>query len=174
MDGTRQIKIVKIVEEMRQRCRFAKLAWQGLRTVLNRMDNEGAFFYVHGLLDHAGAVGRTLSASEGEARETASRMVELLGIKEANPLLSRELKFFAEADETQFERWLSGLDHYRYLGMNVMPRGATADFIQDTFLRSLDPEVYEFSWYDRSIDLQELMKALQQVESKAEAWLKRQ
>ena len=58
--------------------------------------------------------------------------------------------------------------------MNVMPQGTTSDFRQDVFLRSLDPDVYRFTWYDRTIDLRKIADALRDAESMADSWLKRQ
>ena len=167
-----QTHLIKGVEELRQQCRFGKLAWQGFRSSLNGMDNEKAFFYVHALLDRARMAARFLW-SEG-ASETSASLREALKVKEDSSLNASDLTFFADADEAQFVRWLSGLDHLHYVGMNIMPQGTMSDFRQDAFLRSLDPDVYRFTWYDRTIDLRKIADALRDVESVADSWLKRQ
>lgn len=169
-----QTHLIKVVEELRQQCRFGKLAWQGFRSSLNGMDNERAFFYVHAFLDRARKASRFVWSDAEAGSEAADSVREALKIKEDSPLNASDLKFFADADEAQFVRWLSGLDHLHYVGMNVMAQGTMSDFRQDAFLRSLDPDVYRFTWYDRTIDLRKIADALRDVESVADSWVKRQ
>ena len=172
-------ELVKTVEEVRQQCRFGKYAWQGLRASLNSMDNEKAFFYVHALLDRARQVSHFLWSTElsdpasDPASERRAAIRKVLKVQDDSVLNASELVVFADAEAGAFYRWLSSLDHHRYLGMNVMPQGTMSDFRQDTFLRSLDPDLFQFTWYDRTIDIRKIAQALHDVESVAESWLKR-
>ncbi len=167
-----QQRLAKVIEEVRQQCRFGKIAWQGLRANLNGMDSEKTFFYIHALLDRARQTSRLLWPAD--AAEHGADLRQALKINDDSALKAPELAAFAEADAAQFHHWLDGLDHFHFIGMNIMPRGATADFRQDLFLRSLEPEVLQFSWYDRTIDLRKIAGALRAVESAADLWLKRQ
>ncbi|MCS1410122.1 MAG: hypothetical protein M2R45_03311 [Verrucomicrobia subdivision 3 bacterium] len=167
-------RLVKVVEEVRRQCRFGKIAWQGLRSSLNGMDSEKAFFYVHALLDRARLTTRFLWPTSEEGAERAGAVREVLKVDEDSALKASELAVFAEAADVQFDRWLDGLGHFRYIGMNIMPQGTMAEFQRDTFLRSLDPEVFQFAWYDRTIDLRKIARSLHELESMADAWLKRQ
>ena len=167
-------RLKKVVEEVVQQCRFGRLAWQGLRSALNGMDNEKAFFYVHTLLTHAGTVARLLWSEQGSSRDTGNELRQLLKVADDSALAGANLKFLVAADEGHFARWLDSQDHYRYLPMNVMPQGTMSEFQQDVFLRSLDPELYQFSWYDRNIDVLSIAESLRRLESAAENWRKRQ
>lgn len=165
-----QQRLAKIVEEVRQQCRFGKIAWQSLRAGLNGMDLEKTFFYVHALLDRAHQTAQFLwpaNAEDGEALRKA------LKISKDSALKTAGLAAFAESGAAQFRLWLDGLDHFHFIGMNIMPRGATSVYRQDVFLRSLDPEVFQFSWHDRTIDLRKIAAGLRAVESAADFWLKR-
>lgn len=162
---------VKSVEEVRQLCRFGKYAWQGLRSSLNGMDNEKAFFYIHALLDRARQVSHFIWSSEYSDQSAALR--DALKVGDDSVLKMGELAVFADAAEGNFYRWLSNLDHDHFLGMNVMPQGTMSEFRQDAFLRSLDPDLFQFTWYDRTVDIRKVARALHDLESVAESWLKR-
>ena len=166
--------LIKRVEELRQQCRFGKLAWQGLRSSLNGMDNERAFFYIHALLDRARMVSRFLWSDGDQDEEASVTTREALKVCDASLLAHAELKTFADATSVQFDRWLGGLDQFHYVGMNIMPQGTMSEFQQDAFLRSYDPELNQFRWYDRSIDVRKIANALRDLESVADSWLKRQ
>ena len=166
--------LIKRVEELRQQCRFGKLAWQGLRSSLNGMDNERAFFYIHALLDRARIVSHFLWAEGGQGEEVSANMRAALKVRDGSLLEHSELKTFADATAVQFDRWLGGLDHLHYVGMNIMPQGTMSEFQQDAFLRSFDPELNQFRWYDRSIDMRKIANALRDLESVADSWIKRQ
>ena len=167
-------QLIKRVEELRQQCRFGKLAWQGLRASLNGMDNEKAFFYIHALLDRARMASRFIWAESEDGAEACEQLRKELKLNDDSALHAPELATFADASEVQFDQWLTGLDHLHYVGMNVMAQGTMAEFRQDAFLRSFDPEIYQFSWYDRMIDVRKIANGLRDVESVAESWLKRQ
>lgn len=167
-------QLVKRIEELRQQCRFGRLAWQGLRQSLNGMDNEKAFFYIHALVDRARMVSRFLWSDATESADQSAASRQALKVGDDSPLNGVELRQFADSDAAQFDRWLSGLDHLHYVGMNIMPQGTVSDFRQDAFLRSLDPELYQFTWYDRRLDLRKIALALRDLETVAESWLKRQ
>jgi hypothetical protein len=166
-------RLIKFVEELRQQCRFGLIAWQGLHTSLNGMDNERVFFYVHALLDHSRRVAGFLWSENEALSETSAALREGLKVPESSDLKHPDLEHFAGANETQFDRWLNSLSHLHFLPMNVMPQGTMAEFQQDAFLRNLDPDLYVFHWYNRSIDLGQLVNALRQIDSLAESWLRR-
>ena len=169
-----QQRLAKIVEEVRQQCRFGKIAWQSLRAGLNGMDLEKTFFYVHALLDRAHQTAQFLWPDGPDDAKNGDALRKALKIADESALKSSELAAFAESGAAQFRLWLDGLDHFHFISMNIMPRGATSAYRQDVFLRSLDPEVLQFSWHDRAIDLRKIADGLRAVESAAERWLKRQ
>lgn len=169
-----QEQLIKFVEEIRQQCRFAKIAWAGLRSSLNGMDKDRAFFYIHALLDRARMVSHFLWSDNASSNSRAASLREILKVSDSSPIHDSSLKTFADSRDQDFERWLFSLEHSRYLGTNIMPQGAMSEFGQDAFLRNLDPEVYQFTWYDRDIDLKKIFESLRAIESAATAWLKRQ
>lgn len=171
-----QQRLAKIVEEVRQQCRFGKIAWQSLRAGLNGMDLEKTFFYVHALLDRAHQTAQFLwpdAPADAEDDKEGEALRKALKIPEDSALKTSGLAAFAESGAAQFRLWLDGLDHFHFIGMNIMPRGSTSAYRQDVFLRSLDPEVLQFSWLDRAIDLRKIATSLRAVESAADLWLKR-
>ena len=169
-----QAQLIKFVEEVHQQCRFGKMAWQGLRSALNGMDNERAFFHIHAFLDRARMVSRFLWTDNESSQNRSRSLREILKVSDSSPLNASGLKTFADSTDADFEKWLFSLGHSRYIGANIMPKGTMSDFAQDAFLRSLDPEMYHFTWYDRGLDLRGIFDALRGIESAAEAWIKRQ
>ena len=168
-----QQRLAKIVEEVRQQCRFGKIAWQSLRAGLNGMDLEKTFFYVHALLDRAHQTVQFLWPAGTDDAKDGDTLRKALKIPEDSVLKTSGLTSFAESGPAQFRLWLDGLDHFHFIGMNIMPRGSTSEYRQDVFLRSLDPEVFQFSWHDRAIDLRKIAAGLRAIESAADLWLKR-
>lgn len=168
-----QQRLAKIVEEVRQQCRFGKIAWQSLRAGLSGMDLEKTFFYVHALLERAHQTAQFLWPMGPDDAEDGDALRKALKISEDSALKPAELAAFAESGAAQFRLWLDGLDHFHFIGMNVMPRGSTSAYRQDVFLRSLDPEVFRFSWQGRAVDLRKIAAGLRAIESAAELWLKR-
>lgn len=168
-----QQRLAKIVEEVRQQCRFGKIAWQSLRAGLNGMDLEKTFFYIHALLDRAHQTAQFLWPAGTDDAKDGDALRKTLKIPEDSALKTSGLAAFAESGASQFRLWLDGLDHFHFIGMNIMPRGSTSEYRQDVFLRSLDPEVFQFSWRDRVIDLRKIAASLRAIESSADFWLKR-
>ena len=137
------------------------------------MDLEKTFFYVHALLERAHQTAQFLWPTVPDDAEDADALRKALKISEDSALKPAELAAFAESGAAQFRLWLDGLDHFHFIGMNVMPRGSTSAYRQDVFLRSLDPEVFRFSWQDRAVDLRKIAAGLRAIESAADLWLKR-
>lgn len=169
-----QKRLAKIVEEVRQQCRFGKIAWQSLRTSLNGMDLEKTFFFVHALLERAHQTAQFLWPAGPDDAKDGDALRKALKISEDSALKTCDLAAFAESGAAQFRLWLDGLDHFHFIGMNIMPRVSTSEYRQDVFLRSLDPEVFQFSWRDRIIDLRKIAAGLRAIESAADLWVKRQ
>ena len=166
-------RLIKTIEEVRQQCRFARIAWRGLQNNLNGMDSESVFFYVHALLERSREVARMLfPANDGDA-EKGKTLRQALKVADKSVLGTTDLAPFLDKTGERLDRWMDSLGHYSYVPMNIMPKGTMVDFRQDAFLRNLDPDTMEFSWLGQTIDLDNLVKALQAVENAIETWLRR-
>ena len=168
-----QERLVRTIEEVRQRNRFISMAWQGLQSSLNGMDTERAFFHIHAVAGFSRQLEQMLWNREGEGEERARALCRTLEIDEEAPAFLAHVPDMLDGTAGRFERWMDGLGHARFLGMNIMPRGTTADFRQDEFLRSLDPETMVFSWQGSSINLKEVHRVCSTIESATDTWLRR-
>src|SRR5687768_12522897 len=63
----------KLVDETRLQCGFARFAFQNLRSSVNSLDPENAFFYVDAFLLHAGNVSRLLWPERSQSQTRGER-----------------------------------------------------------------------------------------------------
>jgi len=169
MDNTR---FYKLVEEVRQQCRFVLLAYQNLRTSLQALDQDKTFLFAHSLLNHGFVLSRLFWPSRQESQARGERLRHELNIAEPSPLRIASFRAHLEQPDEKFEDWLRQLDSPNYVETNVMPTGTIAGYKPDRFLRSLDPESYRLDWSGESCDLKQLAEAARRLEGAANAWLR--
>ena len=166
-------RLIKTIEEIRQQCRFARIAWNSLQNKLNGMDSESVFFYVHALLERTHETAQLLFPPSETSAEKGGNLRQALKVTDKSVLGTTDLTPFLDKTSDRLDQWMNSLGHYRYIPMNIMPKGTMVDFRQDAFLRNLDPDTMEFSWLGQTIDLANLNKELQAIENAVEAWLRR-
>ncbi len=164
--------LYRMVEEVRQQCRFAQARYQLLRARLHEPDHEKVFLEVHAFLAHAVMVSRMLwparvsSATRGEALRAALRTPADSPLRMGG---SREqIDQFDEA----YEDWLLRLPESGYVDMNLMPTGTMLGSREDVFQRSLDPDTLMFHLRGAPMDLRRLHDALRTVEDATQQWLR--
>lgn len=162
----------KVIEELRQQCRFASMGYQRIRAAVNEQDAERAFLDVDGFLRHAWMVSRLLWPTRAESGERGEWLRKELNVAPASVLkLDEWTGLMARPDEI-FEDWLKSLDDCRYVDMNLMPVGTLAGFKQDTFHRSLDPETFKLSLGHQKCDLRKIWEELKQLDAVISRWMK--
>jgi hypothetical protein len=162
----------KTVEEIRQQCRFAQLAFVTLRTSLNEQDPERCFLHVHTFLFHATMVSRFLWPARADSRERGEKLREALKVEPDSFVLPADMRRQAEGFDEAYEDWLNALDNPGYMDMNLMPAGTISGFKADTFQRSLDPETFKLILRGAECDLRRVSDELRKIESAIQLWLR--
>ena len=162
----------KTVEEIRQQCRFAQLAFVALRTSLNEQDPERCFLHVHAFLFHATTVSRFLWPARAESRERGDQLREALKVAPDSPLLLPGVRRQTEGFDEAFEDWIHALDNPGYMDMNLMPTGTISGFKADTFQRSLDPETFKLVLRGAECDLRKVTDELRKIDAAIQQWLR--
>jgi hypothetical protein len=162
----------KLLEEIKQQCRFAQFAFQNVRTQLNALDQERVFFFVHAFLGHAFHVSRLLWPARESSKPRGDFLRAELKIADNSPLLMREMREHIERPDDWLEDWMQNLANPSYVDMNIMPQGTISDFKQDAFQRSLDPDTFRLTYRGDPCDLRQLATELQKLEAAAQTWLR--
>ena len=164
--------LFKYLEEIRLQCRFARLAYDNVRSSAQGSDPERTFFYVHALLNCAGNVARLLWPERPQSKERGERLRNELKTTEGSPLKMRNLRKSLEATDEHFEDWIGALEAPNYMDFNIMPQGTMLGYKQDTFQRSLDPDTNQLVFRGEICDLGKITEELQRIESATQQWLK--
>lgn len=162
----------KLVEAVRQECRFALLAFARLRSALNETDQEWIFVSAHAMLQHAGEVARFLVPSRPVSAARGEFLRRDLGVEAGSALLVPALREMLERSDETYEDWVDGLESPHYLEMNVMPQGALAGSTPDVFHRRLDPDSLRLGFRTWSVDLKRTSLELRRLEGACQTWLR--
>src|SRR5512137_3008843 len=100
----------KLLEELRQQCRFAQYAFQHLRNSLNAIEAEPVFFYAHAFLAHAVNVSRLLWPERAESGGRGDYLRGELKIAEGSALRLRDYRAQAGRSDERLEDWLQSLE----------------------------------------------------------------
>jgi hypothetical protein len=160
------------MDELRQQCRFAHVAYQSLKTSLNALDSERVFYHVHAFLGHAGVVARLLWPAREASMDRGTRLRTELKVGEGSVLQLRGMRPQLEAEDERFEDWLQGLESANYVDMNVMPVAAISDIKPDSFHRSLDPDTFMFHWRGVACELKPVSEELKALDFGIQSWQK--
>jgi hypothetical protein len=164
--------LYRLIEEVRQQCRFAQATFQTLRLRLNEPDHEKVFVEVHAFLGHAVMVSRLLwpartsSAARGEALRAE------LKVPIDSPLRMGGSRDQLERFDEAYEDWLMTLPEAGYVDMNLMPAGTMLGSREDMFQRSLDPDTLILHLRGVPMDLRRLSDALRVLDGGAQQWFR--
>jgi hypothetical protein len=164
--------LYKFMEELRQQCRFAQLAFQQLKASLNTLNPEKAFLFAQAFLGHAGMVSRLLWPERPESKERGECLRKELNVGDDSVLVLREIRRQMENPDERYEDWLNGLTNRNYVDMNVMPVAAIGEFKEDAFQRNLDPDTFKMHLRGGVCDLKSTAEALRKLESSLQYWLR--
>ncbi|MBM3883693.1 MAG: hypothetical protein FJ387_28965 [Verrucomicrobia bacterium] len=169
MDKTRAYRLV---EEVRLQCRFAQLAYQNLRAAVNTPDTERVFVHAHSVAQHAVNVARLLWPERAASAARGEFLRSELKATDTTPLRGRELLAQAKPSDEQYEDWVATLDNANYVDLNIMPQTALGPGKQDTFQRSLDPDLLQFQFRGETCDLAKLVEEIRRLEGTCQQWLR--
>jgi hypothetical protein len=162
----------RMVEELRQQCRFALLAYQNVRSALNEHDPERVFFQVHALLSHTVSVSRLLWPARAESAARGERLRQELKVGAESPLRLAGCRGQVDRFDEAYEDWLLGLEDPSYMDMNLMPVGTVQGFKADSFQRSLDTQTLRLFFRGTACDLRKVSDEIRSLESATQHWLR--
>jgi len=165
-------QLFKVMEELRQQCRFALFAFQNVKTSLNGLDPEKVFFYVDAFLTHAVVISRLLWPEREASRGRGDQVRGALEIQEGSALRMQGFRTQLEQTDEKFEDWLTAMEQPNYVEMNLMPMAAISDFKPDAFHRNLDPDTFRLHWRGSVCELKPLVAEIRHAESQVQTWLK--
>ena len=162
----------KLMETVRQECRFALLAFQHLRTALNEADQERIFLFAQSMAQHASQVACFLVPARPASTARGEFLRSELKVETSSPLLVPALRELVERGDERYEEWVDSLETPHYLEMSVMPQGALAGSSPDVFHRRIDPDSLRFGFRNWTLDLNRLAQELRRLEGACQTWLR--
>jgi hypothetical protein len=162
----------RTVEELRQQCRFAQLAFQALRLRLNELDQERVFLYVQAFLSHAVMISRLLWPARAASSERGETLRKELSVPGDSALRMSGGREQVETFDEGYEDWLAALPGADYVDQNLMPTGTMAGSRADVFQRSLDPDTMVFQLRGQPIPLRKVSDAIRVLDASAQQWLR--
>lgn len=162
----------KLIEEVRQQCRFGQIAMRQLKTDLWALDAERVFFYVHAFLGHAVALSRLFWPERPSSEERGALLRQELKVADDAPLQMRALRAELEHYDEHLEDWIGSLTHRNFHPMNVMPQGTLGGAMQDTFHRNLDPDTLRLEYRGVTCELRRVADQMHKIETDSDYWLR--
>jgi hypothetical protein len=164
--------VYRMVEEVRQQCRFAQATFQSLRMRINDPDHEKVFLEVHAFLGHAVMLSRLLWPARAESTARGELLRTELKVAADSPLRMGGSREQIERFDEAYEDWLLTLPEAGYVDMNLMPSGTMLGSREDVFQRSLDPDTLMFLFRGVPIDLRRLSDAVRVLDGSVQQWLR--
>ena len=164
--------LYRMIQELRQQCQFAQMAFQNVRTCLNEQSPERAFLHAHAFLYHALAISRFLWPVRPESSERGALLRSELTVGAESALRLTGFREQIEQPDEVFEDWLRSLNDPNYVDMNLMPAGTLTGFKTDAFHRSLDPDTFKLRLRGATCDLRSLHDEIHQVETTIQKWMR--
>jgi len=164
--------LYRMIEEVRQQCRFAQTTFESLRLRLNELHQERVFVDAHAFLGHATMISRLLWPSRTESNARGEALRTELGIGTDSPLRMAGARSQVERFDEAYEDWLETLPEAGYVDLNLMPSGTMLGSKEDVFQRSLDPDTLVLRLRGAPIDLRKLADATRALEAQASKWLR--
>lgn len=167
-----KIILYRMIEELRQQCRFAQTAFQSLRLRLNELDHERVFLETHAFLGHVTLMSRLLWPVRVSSSERGEILRKELQVPEDSPLRMSGGRSQVETFDEAFEDWLAELPGADYVDMNLMPIGTMAGSKTDVFQRSLDPDTMQLELRGVRIPLRKVSDAIRALDWSIQQWLR--
>lgn len=164
--------VYRMVEEVRQQCRFGQSAFESLRLRLNELNQDRVFVEAHAFLGHALMVSRLLWPNRAESAVRGETLRQELKVPADSPLRLAGSRAQLERFDEAYEDWLATLPEAGYVDMNLMPAGTMLGSKEDVFQRNLDPDTLILRLRGAPIDLRKLAEALRALETNTQAWLR--
>ena len=164
--------LYRMIEELRQQCRFGLLSFESLRLRLNDLNTERVFVETHAFLGHATMVSRLLWPSRPESTQRGELLRSELKLPDASPLRMSGTRSQIDRFDEAYEDWLITLPEAGYVDMNLMPSGTMLGSKEDVFQRSLDPNILTLNLRGIPIDLRQIAEALRTLEHATQGWLR--
>jgi len=164
--------LYRMVEEVRQQCRFGQITFESLRLRLNELNQDRVFVDVHAFLGHAVMVSRLLWPNRPESAERGESLRAELKVPADSPLRMAGSRAQVERFDEAYEDWLATLPEAGYVDMNLMPAGTMLGSKEDVFQRSLDPDTLILHLRGAPIDLRKVADAIRSLEHSAQTWLR--
>jgi hypothetical protein len=165
-------QLYRMIEEVRQQCRFAQAAFLSLKLRLTEPDHEKVFVEVHAFLGHATMLSRLLWPERAASAERGRTLRTELKIADTSPLRMGAGRAQVERFDEAYEDWLATLPEANYVDMNLMPTGTMLGSREDVFQRSLDPDTLVLQLRGVPIPLRQISDAIRALESAAQQWLR--
>ncbi len=163
----------RLIEEVRQQCRFAQMALRQFKSELWAMDSERIFMFVHAFLGHALYLSRLFWPDRKASAERGEVLRRELKVADDSSLQLRTIRDELERPDERLEDWMQGLEHPNFFQMNVMPQGTLEGYRKDAFHRSLDPDTLRFEYRGVPCNLKQLSEEMRKIESNCDYWLRR-
>jgi len=164
--------VYRMIEEVRQQCRYAQAAFQTLRMRLNEPDHEKVFLEVHAFLGHVVMLSRMLWPARSSSAERGETLRTELKVVADSPLRMGGSREQIERFDEAYEDWLLTLPEAGYVDMNLMPSGTMLGSREDVFQRSLDPDTFMFHLRGAPMDLRRLSDAVRTLDGGVQQWLR--
>ena len=164
--------LYRMVEEVRQQCRFGQMTFESLRLRLNELNQDKVFVEVHAFLGHAVMISRLLWPTRPESAARGETLRAELKVPGESPLRMTGSRAQVERFDEAYEDWLATLPEAGYVDMNLMPSGTMLGSKEDVFQRNLDPDTLILRLRDAPIELRKVADAIRSLESGAQAWLR--
>jgi hypothetical protein len=162
----------RMIEELRQQCRFAQTTFQSLRLRLNELDHERVFLETHAYLGQVTMISRMLWPVRESSQARGETLRKELEVADDSPLRMTGARAQVETFDEAFEDWLTALSVPDYVDMNLMPAGTMAGSKTDVFQRSLDPDTMQFQLRGVPISLRRVHDAVRALDWSIQQWLR--
>jgi hypothetical protein len=164
--------LYRMVEEVRQQCRFGQVTFESLRLRLNDLNQDRVFVDVHAFLGHAAMISRLLWPNRQESAARGESLRTELKVPADSPLRMTGSRNQVDHFDEAYEDWLATLPEAGYVDVNLMPAGTMLGSKEDVFQRNLDPDTLILHLRGAPIDLRKVSDAIRALEGNAQAWLR--
>lgn len=110
--------------EVANQCKFALMAFEDLRQVLNSNNALHIWYSIHALLTAAGNISKLLWPSKGDTKEYLRRKRELrknLSIKDDSSLKNRKFRNYLEHFDQELQNWVETTKSQTYIDLSFGP-----------------------------------------------------